>query len=1193
MDREPAALEDVLIAPELARRPTRNPNYEAENRALTALAEGMAAPQSILQKLVETALDLCRADSAGISILEPGGATGIFRWHAIAGAFASHVGEGIPREASPCGLVLDRDAWLLFAYPERHFQYGIAVNPPIVEALVVPFHVGGNPGGALWAIAHTPSRQFDIEDLRLLTSLSRFAAAAHQTKAAVLTTVRAKDEVHQILDTAATGITRCSRDLRYLSANPAYAKLAGLSAEQIIGRPIVEVMGSKAFEVIRPYVERVLRGERVEYEEEIPFAAGETRFLHVAYTPWVDDEGQVAGWVASVSDITNSTALRESEERLRLAVSSGTIGIWDWSLTNDRLTWSPELCDIYGVEAGTARTYEDFSSRVHPDDLAAVESVRNTGIRSHKQFSFEFRIIRPSGEIRWISAKGQGYYDESGRVVRVVGNNIDITERKRLELALREREQRLRLALEASRAGSWMRDVRTGRIDWDDRFREIYGFTTEEPASFEAWLGRVHEEDRRQELDLWDQIVRTRTHDTLDSTFRIVRSDGTVSWIQSLGQVHRDADGRVMRLTGLDLDVTARRRAEEAVRQQARMLHLSFDAIFVWRFDGVIESWNRGARTLYGFTESEAISQNPHDLLHTIFPVSCSKTKTVLKEQGEWEGELRQRTKDGRKVVVSARFQLIPSDDGTIRVLEINRDITQRKRMEEERIEEERHKDEFLSLLGHELRNPLAAISTAVQLMSGGVSDEEHFPLNEMMDRQVKLMQRLLDDLLDLGRITHGYIQLKKERVDLAKLLQHVTEVTQSAAASRGQEMILRLPSEVVLFKADEARLEQIAINLLNNAAKYTPQGGRIEFSGAREGSEVVLRCKDSGRGIPLEMQQKIFEPFTRIGPLSDSRGEASLGIGLALVKRLVELHGGRISVESGGLGTGSEFLVRLPLEPALADQPFAPETKPAPSLRRSRSIVLVEDNSDVASTMMVALKQAGYQVTLFADAFSALTGLSDLKPDAILLDIGLPGMDGYELARKLKTKPNLRHALFIAISGFKRRERAEADDDFDHYFTKPVDLSSLLNLLGSTPAQAGQATDATAGTAPGKTTLRVLLIDDHAALSAAMAELLNREGLEVRTALSGEAGLQVASDFRPQLILCDLNLPDMTGREVIRRLCPNPVDRRVYSVILTALSQAEIRTFNEEAKEMGVDEFIPKPLTPEVIHSLVAKLKL
>lgn len=515
-------------------------------------------------------------------------------------------------------------------------------------------------------------------------------------------------------------------------------------------------------------------------------------------------------------------------------------------------------------------------------------------------------------------------------------------------------------------------------------------------------------------------------------------------------------------------------------------------------------------------------------------------------------------------------------------------DITERKRMEGQRAEEDRRKDEFLSLLGHELRNPLAAVSTALQLLSSGVTDEERVSLNGMMDRQVKLMQRLLDDLLDLSRITHGYIQLKKEPVDLAKFLQYVTGITQSTRAERGQEMILRLPAEVLRFMADEARLEQIGINLLSNASKYTAQGGTIEFWGSREGSEVVLGCKDNGRGIPLEMQQKIFEPFTRVEPFSDSRGEASLGIGLALVKRLVELHGGRIFVESGGPGTGSEFLVRLPLEPALSEEPSASETEPAPALGHSRSIVVVEDNSDVAETIVLALEQAGYRVTLFADAFSALAGLSDLRPHAILLDIGLPGMDGYELAAKLRKERNLRHVPFVAISGFERRQTA---DDFDHYFTKPVKLSSLLNLLGSIPSQVGPARAATTGPAPEESRLRVLLIDDQAAVSAATAELLNREGFEVRTALSGKKGLEFASDFRPQLILCDLNLPDMSGQDLIHRLRSNAVTRHAYSVILTALSEMEIRALNDEAKQMGVDEFIRKPLTRDVVHSLVANL--
>src|SRR5262245_4051250 len=367
-DQVSVSLDDVLITAELAHRPARTPEYEAENLALTALAEAMAeSPQMILKKVAETALDLCLADSAGISILEPGGVAGVFRWHAIAGQFASNIGSHVLREASPSGIVLDRDASLLFSYPERHFDYGMAIDPPIVAALLVPFHTEGKPVGTLWVIAHTPSRKFDTEDQRVLTSLSRFAAMAYQVKTAALTSVRAREDVRQILDTSAIGLTRCSRDLRYLSCNPAYEKLAGLSAEQIIGRLIIDVIGTEAFEVIRPYFERVLRGDRVEYEEEVPFAAGGPRFLHVVYTPWIEGDGQVAGWVASVSDITDlkrtTEALRESEERLQLAMSRGENGYWDWDANNGRATWSRELEDIFGLDR--AGSYEAFSSRVH------------------------------------------------------------------------------------------------------------------------------------------------------------------------------------------------------------------------------------------------------------------------------------------------------------------------------------------------------------------------------------------------------------------------------------------------------------------------------------------------------------------------------------------------------------------------------------------------------------------------------------------------------------------------------------------------------------------------------------------------------------------------------------------------------------------------------------------------------------
>jgi PAS domain S-box-containing protein len=570
------------------------------------------SPQTILQKLVETALTLCRADSAGISILEPKGAAGVFRWYAIAGQFASNIGVEMPRDASPSGTVLDRDVSLLFSYPERHFDYGMTIAPPIVEALLVPFHTEGKPVGTLWLISHTPFRKFEREDQRVLSSLSHFASTAYQVKMAALTAVRAKEDVRQILNTAAIGLTRCSRDLRYLACNRAYETLVGLSAEQIIGRPINDVIGTNAFQVKRPYIERVLRGERVEYEEEVPFAASGNRFLHVVYEPWFDCEGQVSGWIASVSDITDlkrtTKALRDSEEReaflLRLsdtirplsdplAIQKVTARLVGEHLHVNRVGYA----DIEGTDFITRLDYADgvapFQGRgpvaIFGESLLEAyrrgEPVAVNDVCSDPRLTESERAVLLANDIaafagemllknkQWVAVFGvqnatpRAWTKPEVELMRDVAERVwEAVERARAEAALREREQRLRQALDASGAGSWMRDARTGHIDWDGRFRKLYGFTAEEPASLEAWLSRIHEEDRQQVVELVKQIRHTKTHDTFDSTFRIVRPDGTVSWIQSVGQAHRDADGQLTWLTGLELDVTERRHAEEALQ---------------------------------------------------------------------------------------------------------------------------------------------------------------------------------------------------------------------------------------------------------------------------------------------------------------------------------------------------------------------------------------------------------------------------------------------------------------------------------------------------------------------------------------------------------------------------------------------------------------------------------------------------
>jgi CheY-like chemotaxis protein len=294
--------------------------------------------------------------------------------------------------------------------------------------------------------------------------------------------------------------------------------------------------------------------------------------------------------------------------------------------------------------------------------------------------------------------------------------------------------------------------------------------------------------------------------------------------------------------------------------------------------------------------------------------------------------------------------------------------------------------------------------------------------------------------------------------------------------------------------------------------------------------------------------------------------------------------------VESGGPGAGSEFTVRLPFVQAPPLPFLAPEAGRTPRLQRALSIVFVEDNPDIARPLALTLERAGHRVSHFADGPSALSGVEGLKPDAVLLDIGLPGMDGYEVAAKMKMMPNLRSALFIGISGFKKRPEKSCED-FDHYFVKPLDRAKLLTLL-DTHAREGVADRNTASEArKGAGRLRVLLVEDNADLAAAMERLLRREGLEVRTALSGQEALVVRPDFEPQLILCDMSLPDMGGLEVIRKLRSSTAAFKTHVVMVTARSEREIRAYNRGAKEIGVEEFISKPVTAEVVRRLIAKL--
>ncbi len=374
---------------------------------------------------------------------------------------------------------------------------------------------------------------------------------------------------------------------------------------------------------------------------------------------------------------------------------------------------------------------------------------------------------------------------------------------------------------------------------------------------------------------------------------------------------------------------------------------------------------------------------------------------------------------------------------------------TELRRKMEQLADADRRKDEFLAMLGHELRNPLAPVTTALQLMRLH-SDE---PLRvararETIERQVEHMTRLIDDLLDVSRITRGKIELRHEAVVLVTLVARAVEAARPVIDERGHRLTLDLPDEPVTLSGDPARLEQVIANLLNNAAKYTDVGGRIAVRACVDAGHLVMSVKDNGAGITPEMRERIFDLFVQ-GPEMRAYARGGLGIGLTLVRRLVEMHGGTVEVRSDGPGQGCEFVIRLPIRPVSQPAQIADASGAAVAALPKRRILVVDDNVDAADALAELLRDYGHDVRAVHDGPSAIEQAALHRPDIVLLDIGMPGFDGYEVARRMRSELGLR-ATLIALTGYgeARHRRLSRDAGFDQHVTKPVDMRKLEKLL-------------------------------------------------------------------------------------------------------------------------------------------------
>jgi signal transduction histidine kinase/ActR/RegA family two-component response regulator len=391
---------------------------------------------------------------------------------------------------------------------------------------------------------------------------------------------------------------------------------------------------------------------------------------------------------------------------------------------------------------------------------------------------------------------------------------------------------------------------------------------------------------------------------------------------------------------------------------------------------------------------------------------------------------------------------------GLVRLTDVTKDVKARKQAEEALKEADRRKDEFLAMLAHELRNPLAPIRNALEVMRmTGTTGPLVESARQMIERQVQQVVRLVDDLLDVSRITRGKIDLRKGPAQLAAVVEQALETSRPLLEARRHKLTVSLPAESVDLDADATRLAQVFSNLLNNAAKFTEEGGRIELTAARQDQEVVVRVRDSGIGMSAEMLTRAFDLFAQADRSLD-RAHGGLGIGLTLARRLVQLHGGSVEAFSDGPGKGTELVVRLPVLRGTRPVERTPRRENGP--RTPRRILVVDDNVDGAESLAQSLKMAGHQVCTVFSGPAALDVARSYRPEAVLLDIGMPGMDGYEVARRLREEPGLEKILLVALTGYGQEEdrRRSRQATIDYHLVKPVGAETLEALLaGPQPA--------------------------------------------------------------------------------------------------------------------------------------------
>jgi PAS domain S-box-containing protein len=859
------------------------------------------------------------------------------------------------------------------------------------------------------------------------------------------------------------------------------------TAEDIFGHRSDDVLGQELAELIVPpgLRERHRRGMAhylatgegpvLNRRIELPAvrANGEEFQVELAVTP-IQLDGLLI-FTAYIRDITERRRLeQENIERMKAArflasiVESSDDAIISKSLSGIIQTWNAAAARLFGYSPIEA-VGRPVTMLIPPERIAEENEIIASIVRGERVDHFETVRLRKDGRPIPVSLTISPILDDRGKIIGASKIVRDITEREHLTRAERESRE----LLHATLVGIGDAVIATndqGRIAFLNPIAANLTGWTEQEAKGQPLtkVFQIINETTRKEVD--NPALRALKEGTIVGLANhtvLIAKDGTERPIDDSAAPIRNADGSVSGAVLVFRDITERRKAHDAMRRSEERLRQAQQVAnigtFEWNIQSGVNLWTPELEAMYGLKPGEFAGtyESWEQLIHPDDRAETIERAQVALESGSFQAEWRAVWADGSVHWLAGRASVFRDQDGKpLRLLGVNIDITARKeaegelrRVAAELSEADRRKDEFLATLAHELRNPLAPLRNGLQIMRlSGDSPETVQQTRTMMERQLTQMVRLVDDLLDLSRISRGTVELRKERVPLLAVIQSALETSGPIMATAGHELTIDLPKEPILVDADLTRLSQVFGNLLNNAAKYTERGGHVWLSALKQGDEVVVSVRDTGIGIPVEMLPRVFEMFTQIDRNLE-RSQGGLGIGLTLSKRLVELHGGTIEAKSEGERKGSTFTVRLPLVEIGEDARPTFTPAEAATSKPSRRILVADDNVDAADSLARMLKMMGHDVRTANDGAESIAIANDFKPDLVFLDIGMPKLNGYEACRKIKEKSWTESTVFVALTGWGQDEdkRKAREAGFDQHLTKPVDYSTLEKLFSET----------------------------------------------------------------------------------------------------------------------------------------------